>query len=222
MPCGQFITTDIPDNQIGGAEQEAQLDTPDKMTKQQQSDGSWTLTLTFPPCPDGSDPIQKKTSGDNHSTIIGRASTSSAAFIQSHLAAARAVKDEYGIPISVCLAQSALETGWGRSVVGNAYFGIKAGAGHKSINTTTHEVRGGKVIQEIADFRSYASFEEAADDYGSFLTTNNRYKPAFAHTDNPEAFAIAVANAGYATDPNYGTKLVQIMRTNNLEDFDRV
>jgi flagellar protein FlgJ len=222
MPCGRFITTDIPDNQIGGAEQEAQLDTPDKMTKEQQPDGTWTLTLTFPPCSDGSDPIQKKISSDTHSTIIGRASTSPAAFIQSHLAAARAVKEKYQIPISVCLAQSALETGWGRSVVGNAYFGIKAGAGHKSVTTTTHEVRGGNVVQETADFRSYASFEEAADDYGSFLTTNNRYRPAFAHTDNPEAFAIAVANAGYATDPNYGTKLVQIMRTNNLEDFDRV
>jgi flagellum-specific peptidoglycan hydrolase FlgJ len=138
------------------------------------------------------------------------------------LAAARAVKAKYGIPISVCLAQSAQETGWGRSVVGNAYFGIKAGTVHKSVTTTTHEVIDGNVVAVTADFRSYASFDEAADDYGSFLTTNNRYKPAFDHTDDPEAFAKAVANAGYATDPDYGTKLVSIMQKNNLENFDRV
>src|SRR5271154_248174 len=101
MPCGIFKITDIPDDQIGGAEQEGQLDAPDKMTKEQQPDGSWTLTLTFPPCSDGSDPIQTKTSGDDHSTIIGRTSTSPAAFIQSHLPAARAVKDKYQIPASV-------------------------------------------------------------------------------------------------------------------------
>ena len=221
MPCGIFKITNIPDNEIGGAEQEGQLDTPDKMTKEQQPDGTWTLTLIFPPCQDG-DPIQKTTFGDDHTTVIGRASTGPEAFIQSHLPAARSVKNNFRIPISVCLAQSALETGWGRSVVGNAYFGIKAGAGHKSVTTTTHEVIGGNVVKVTADFRSFASFDEAADDYGSFLTTNPRYRPAFDHTDDPEAFAKAVANAGFATIPDYGNKLVNIMRTHSLEDFDRV
>ena len=222
MPCGIFKITDIPANEIGGAEQEAALDSPDKMTREQQSDGTWTLTLTFPPCQDGTDPLQQKTFGNNNPTVIGSASTGPAAFIQSHLAAARSVKTKYRVPISVCLAQSGLETGWGRSVVGNAYFGIKAGAGHRSVATTTHEVSGGNVVTITADFRSYASFDDAADDYGSFLTINNRYRSAFDHTDNPEAFAKAVADAGYATDPDYGTKLVSIMQHNNLEAFDRV
>jgi hypothetical protein len=50
----------------------------------------------------------------------------------------------------------------------------------------------------------------------------SRYRAAFDHTHDPEAFAKAVANAGFATDPNYGNKLISIMRTHNLEDFDRV
>ena len=75
---------------------------------------------------------------------------------------------------------------------------------------------------ETDAFRSYSGFDEAADDYGRFLTGNPRYHAAFAHTDNPEAFAEAVAAAGYATDPTYSTKLVSIMRSNSLEDYDRV
>jgi flagellum-specific peptidoglycan hydrolase FlgJ len=51
---------------------------------------------------------------------------------------------------------------------------------------------------------------------------NPRYGAAFDHADNPEAFAKAVAAAGFATDPGYGAKLVQIMRDNDLEQFDRV
>ena len=87
--------------------------------------------------------------------------------------------------------------------------------------TKTHEQRSdGTVFTENDAFRAYASFEDAAEDYGRFLTTNNRYARAFEHTDNPEAFARAVAAAGYATALNYG-ELVSIMRSNNLEAFDR-
>lgn len=222
MPCGVYTISGIPDNKIGEVEAEADLDTPDKISKERQPDGSWTLTMVFPPCEGGSDPLQKKTLGSDQYSIIGRAPSGPAAFIQSYLQVARDIKRKYRIPIAVLLAQAGLETGWGRSVVGNAYFGIKAEAGQASVTTKTHEFRGGQRVVETDAFRSYSGFEDAAEDYGRFLTGNQRYHAAFAHTDNPEAFARSVAEAGYATDPDYGTKLVGIMRGNGLEDYDRV
>ncbi|TAM00337.1 MAG: hypothetical protein EPN70_22510 [Paraburkholderia sp.] len=50
------------------------------------------------------------------------------AFIEEHLADAQAIQRKYGVPAGVVLAQSALESSWGRAVVSNAYFGVKGRA----------------------------------------------------------------------------------------------
>lgn len=78
----------------------------------------------------------------------------------------------------------------GRHVKDNAYFGIKL---HKSKGaatsfTTTEFINGQKVTMKDS-FRAYANFCEAAEDYGKFLTTNQRYKPAFAYSSDPYKFA---------------------------------
>lgn len=55
-------------------------------------------------------------------------------------------------------------------------------------------------------FRAYSSPVESFIDHGNFLIDNSRYKPAFL-TSTPEAFALAVAKAGYSSAPNYGKVL---------------
>ncbi len=55
-------------------------------------------------------------------------------------------------------------------------------------------------------FRAYSSPLESFIDHGNFLIENSRYKPAFI-TSTPEAFALAVAKAGYSSAPNYGKVL---------------
>lgn len=117
------------------------------------------------------------------------------------------VQEEYGVPYGVCIAQAALETGWGRYIKGNNYFGIK-GQGQRF---ATHEFVNGKRINIVDSFRAYDSMEDSFEDYGRFLSTQPRYAKAFL-TKDPEQFARQLQQAGYATDPEYANKLISIMR----------
>jgi len=113
----------------------------------------------------------------------------------------------------VILAQSALESDWGRTVKGNAYFGIKGKSPTgNSTSFSTHEVTlSGQRISEVDAFRAYASYFEAANDYASLI--QRKYPAAFVHRNAPEKFAEAVAKQGYATDPHYAKKLKSIIHS---------
>ncbi|HET7725306.1 MAG TPA: glucosaminidase domain-containing protein, partial [Propionibacteriaceae bacterium] len=132
----------------------------------------------------------------------------------------------YGVPTSVALAQSILESGWGGSTLAtqaNAYFGIKCSTttspyptGCFPITTTEYDAATGTYYQVVAQFRSYASVGDSFLDHGWFLSHSSRYAGAFAYQQNPDQFIKAVAAAGYATDPNYPTKVISIMTQYNL------
>lgn len=143
-------------------------------------------------------------------------------FINNTLKSAKLVKKTYGIPISILIAQAALESGWGRHVKDNAFFGIKA---HKTRGSTTSfkttEFINGKKVQLSDSFRAYKNFNEAALDYGRFLTTNPRYKLALTHKNNPLKFAELLQRAGYATDPLYAKKLKTIISSYYLDEYDQ-
>jgi len=143
-------------------------------------------------------------------------------FIDLMLASAKKTKKDWSVPIAVLIAQSALETGWGSSVVGNAYFGIKGKSSSGASSTfQTHEVIGGKSVALKDSFRAYKDIAEAADDYGRFLNENPRYKTCFLYKNDPEKFVTTLAAAGYATDPLYATKLIKIIRAYGLASYDQ-
>ncbi len=117
---------------------------------------------------------------------------------------AQKVEEQYGIPWQVCLAQSSLESNYGKRALGKNFFGIKAQKGYlKEVQTfTTHEYENGiKVPKKGEMFRKYNSIAESFNDYGRFLKQNSRYRPAFAHKDNPRKFLEGIIGAGYATTP---------------------
>ncbi len=144
------------------------------------------------------------------------------AFIATILPSARKANESWGVPISVLIAQSAQETGWGVHVTDNAYFGIKGKSPSGDSTTfTTHEVVNGKSVKIDDSFRAYKDIDEAADDYGRFLAENPRYDGCFLYKDKPEKFVAALAAAGYATDPLYATKLLNIIRHYNLTEYDK-
>lgn len=142
-------------------------------------------------------------------------------FIDMALESALETSKNWNIPTSVLLAQSAHESGWGKHVKGNAYFGIKGKSpnGNSTLFNTT-EVIDGKIVKVKDTFRSYANYAEAADDYGRFLNKNKRYAAAISHSNDPDAFIENVANAGYATDPEYKNKIIKIMKVYNLYEYD--
>lgn len=130
-----------------------------------------------------------------------------------------------GIDPKLMLAQSALETGWGRFMVpredgSNSFnlFGIKADRrwGGDSAEVQTLEYRNGQPQQERWPFRAYDSFEQSMHDYVDFLTANPRYQQTLEKADNSQAFARGLQQAGYATDPRYASKIINIMDGSTL------
>ena len=108
-------------------------------------------------------------------------------------------------------------------LLSNGFFGSISVAAviFASTTFTTHEVENGKSVEIKDQFRAYASIEEAADDYGRFLKTNPRYAACFTYSNDPEKFVSALAAAGYATDPQYATKLIQIIQKYDLAQYDK-
>ena len=134
-------------------------------------------------------------------------------FITNTYDGAMAIQKKYGIPALAAMAQSAQETGWGASAPGNMYFGIKAGGSWtgKTQLLWTHEVVNGDSERVQALFRAYDTPAESFDDYGHMISSNSRYQDALQYTNDPEAYIQAVADAGYATDPDYADEIISLI-----------
>ena len=134
---------------------------------------------------------------------------------------ATAVREMYrtGVPASITLAQGLLESRYGQSELaakGNNHFGIKC-----------HDWKG-KTMKVDDDrrnecFRVYGSADESFRDHSDFLRYRDRYKFLFENelTDY-KAWAHGLKKAGYATDPQYASKLIKIIEDYNLSQYDRM
>lgn len=111
-----------------------------------------------------------------------------------------------GVDPRIIFAQSALETGWGKSAPNNNYFGIK-GSGSSQ---TTREYINGRWVTIRDSFRGYSSAADSADGYASFINSNPRYA-SMRNAVGMEAQLDALGRSGYATDPNYINKLSSII-----------
>jgi LysM repeat protein len=145
-------------------------------------------------------------------------------------ASAVAAQDSYlrtRVPVSVAIAQAIHESYWGTSKLAreaNNFFGIKARNGEGSAGVywmDAWEVLGGRDVVVPEPFRAYHTPDESFVDHGMFFVRNSRYHKAFAYVDDPRAFAEAVADAGYATDPSYAPKLIRIMEQFDLFQYDK-
>lgn len=128
---------------------------------------------------------------------------------------------------SVLIAQAILEGNNGNSLLAKKYhnhFGIKASKGWsgKVVSLNTKEVFNGNSIQIKDGFRVYDTLEEGFLDRNNFLIQNPRYKKAGVFDAlTAETQAEALQKAGYATDPNYANKLIQIINgSGRLKQFD--
>ncbi|WP_268800274.1 flagellar assembly peptidoglycan hydrolase FlgJ [Pseudomonas huanghezhanensis] len=147
--------------------------------------------------------------------------TSHDQFVATMLPLAKEAAARIGVDPGVLVAQAALETGWGKSIMrqqdgSSSYnlFGIKAQGGWKGpeARAITSEFRDGQMVKETADFRSYDSYASSFHDLVSFLQNNNRYQETLKSADNPEQFVKELQKAGYATDPEYASKISQIAK----------
>lgn len=148
------------------------------------------------------------------------------AFVQSVWPHAQQAARELGVKPEVLVAQAALETGWGRSVMqhadgrsSNNLFGIKAGSAWdgQQVSVPTLEYTNGIPVRTRATFRAYGSFADSFSDYVDFLKSNPRYRDALAQAGNTNSFTSALQQAGYATDPSYAQKINAIVNGDTLQ-----
>jgi flagellum-specific peptidoglycan hydrolase FlgJ len=139
------------------------------------------------------------------------------------LIASIAMSDQYrtGVLASITIAQAILESAAGRSAPGNNLFGIKG----KGQQLETKEFVNGEWITIKDGFRVYDSWRASVRDHSDFLVENNRYARSGFFERCKEldykGAAQALQNAGYATDPQYASKLIQIIESNELWKYDK-
>jgi flagellum-specific peptidoglycan hydrolase FlgJ len=147
---------------------------------------------------------------------------------------AEATQTKTGISAIAIMAQSAVESSWGNKALGNNFFGIKSkpDTPHEQsqlLTTTEYHNNPGVIYPEIISitkqstgkykykvkdwFRKYDTPEESFIDHAQFFLENPRYQLALKVKDNAEKFIDAIADAGYATDPNYSELLKAVAKT---------
>lgn len=140
-------------------------------------------------------------------------------FVETLMPHAEKAAEELEVAPQVLIAQAALETGWGQHVQKLAngkssynLFNIKADTrwDGDSLKVNTLEYRDGVARQERAAFRIYESYAQSFSDYVDFIKTNPRYESALQTVADPESYAKELQHAGYATDPHYADKVIDI------------
>jgi peptidoglycan hydrolase FlgJ len=133
---------------------------------------------------------------------------------------AKLAADKLGVSPDVLVAHAALESDWGRHPVRDAkgndthnLFGVKAGSSWdgKTADITTTEYVKGASIKTVDRFRAYPDDKSAFADYVNLLSTNPRFGGAQHTGSDAAAFAQALAQGGYATDPAYADKLNRVV-----------
>ncbi len=141
-------------------------------------------------------------------------------FINTMRPYAEAAASALGIPANVLLAQSALETGWGNKVIQHSngqsshnLFGIKADErwSGQQVNVSSLEYVDGNAKREFSNFRVYDSYQQSFEDYVDFIKSNDRYRNALQSSNDGETYVQALQDAGYATDPQYASKVISIV-----------
>ena len=135
--------------------------------------------------------------------------------------ASLAVEEMYrsGVPASITLAQGLLESNSGQSelaVKGNNHFGIKCHSNWKGKKMYHDDDRKGEC------FRVYPSPEQSYKDHSDFLRYRERYSFLFDYkVTDYKSWAYGLKKAGYATDPAYPKKLIQIIEEYDLHEYDK-
>jgi flagellar protein FlgJ len=149
-----------------------------------------------------------------------------AEFVDRMLPSIKTAATSLGVNPLGLMAQAALETGWGQRMPRNAdgspsynMFGIKAGEGWSGPKATADsmEVTNGVAAPKRTSFRSYGSIEESVKDFASLLKNSPRYKDALAAGADARAYVARIGSSGYATDPDYGNKLNEILQASALQ-----
>ncbi len=141
------------------------------------------------------------------------------AFVSAVWPHAERAAEELGIDPQVLVAQAALESGWGQSMIRHGdgrpsynLFGIKATPAWygERVQVSTLEFEDGIPERRNEPFRAYPDLASAFDDYVRLIGGRSRYGE-LPGTQDAAAYARGLQAAGYATDPQYADKIIGIL-----------
>lgn len=147
-------------------------------------------------------------------------------FIAKIAPAAVADMKKTRVPASLTIAQAILESNWGTSgltINANNLFGIKGTGTAGSVNMPTTEYVGSTPIKTSAKFRKYNSWAESIADHSALILNGTRDKPTRYHGVLGADYKTAcqkIKEGGYATDPAYPQKLINLIETYELYKYD--
>jgi flagellum-specific peptidoglycan hydrolase FlgJ len=150
-------------------------------------------------------------------TKVGNGNALQKAYIERFASVAQKEMQKFGIPASIKLAQGLLESQAGKSplaVKNNNHFGIKCFSktckkGHCSnFSDDSHK----------DFFRVYTSAWESYRAHSEFLQ-KDRYKH-LQEKKHYKDWANGLQEAGYATDPQYAEKLIRLIESLDLQQYD--
>jgi len=148
-------------------------------------------------------------------------------FVRQLLPSAKQAARQLGLEPLALVAQAALETGWGQKLFkagdgqsSHNLFGIKAGSnwqGQVAV-VDTLEYRQGLAQKEKARFRVYQDFADSMHDYVELVKNQPRYQDAVAASHDTPTYFRRLQAAGYATDPNYAEKVLQVLQSSVFKE----
>lgn len=149
-----------------------------------------------------------------------------AADITPFIKDAQRLQDQTGIPASITLGQIILESSGSyknglSSLAANAknLFGVKGTGNGGTVIMPTNEVSNGRVITTQAGFRKYNSYYDSMLDHAKVLSAP-RYQTHLKNAKSINEYAKGIKAGGYATDPNYSNKLLNIIGSYDLHKYD--
>ena len=148
------------------------------------------------------------------------------AFINKIGPIAKSVDKSYDLLPSITVAQACLESNYGQSALAQKYnnlFGVKGTNPNTSAILSTQEYVKGKRIN--ARFQIYDSYEASirahAELFQKGTSWNGKQYRHVVTAKNYQNQAHALVQDGYATDPNYADKLINLIKQFDLEKYDK-
>lgn len=150
-------------------------------------------------------------------------------FINDLIPVAKELQQAHGILPSIIIGQAILESDWGTSELSAKYnnlFGIKSfSPNDDSVKLRTKEYKDGKWIEISANFKVYASWEDCMRDHTLLFINGVDWDPYLYQgvllASDYKTAANALQVAGYATDPDYATKIISVIEKNKLDRYDK-
>ncbi|WP_281165912.1 glycoside hydrolase family 73 protein [Liquorilactobacillus sicerae] len=163
----------------------------------------------------------------NNQNAVTIDNTQKKAFIEQILPAAQQQQQSHHLLTSITLAQAALESDWGQSQLANKYhnlFGIKSNQTNSKLLTTKEYVNGSWITVE-ARFAVYNNWTASIAAHTQLLLNGTKWDKNHYQTvlqaDNYRQAAQALQTQGYATDPAYAQKLIEVIEKYHLNRYDQ-